>query len=474
MRKKIGFRVALLLLLLTLPLTMFVGAFVLPCQYGETFLGELAEKQRLLHETPGKRLVFVGGSAVAFGIDSRLVEAQLPGYQAVNFGLYAALGTRAMVDLALPELREGDIVVLSPEQSPQSLSLYFHAESYWQAADGHPALLAGMPAEVWPALAAELPYFGIGKLKNLITHELPEPSGVYRKSAFNAHGDVDDPACAQNIMVGGVDPNTPIRFDAIVVDPDFITYCNEFAALAREKGAEVWYRFPPMNAAAAEGDVDSYAQWLQTQLDFPIIGDPNATVLASEWFFDTNFHLNTSGKVVNTRLLVRDLKAMLGDPSSTDIALPSMPELAESLPFLGDDSDAGCFAGEIVDGEAVLTGLTAQAAGKTRLIYPSTWMGCPVVRLSEGVFSGNTDLVEIILQPNVRQIADYAFAGCTSLRTIQLWSDAPTSCIVGQELLWDCSADIFVPEHALGAYRSHYTWANYAGRIQADETGAAQ
>ena len=269
-------------------------------------------------------------------------------------------------------------------------------------------------------------------------------------------------------MIGGVDLNTPIKFDETVIDPDFIAYCNEFAAQAYQKGAEVWYRFPPMNDAAVEGDIDSYAQWLQAQLNIPIIGDPNATVLASEWFYDTNFHLNVSGKIVNTRLLVRDLKAMLGDPSPTDIALPSMPDLSNPSPFFGDDSDAEYFTGNVIGGKAVLTGLTAQAVGKSALIYPTFWMEYPVVELSGDVFSGNTDLTEVVIQANVRQIKDDAFSGCTALRIIRLCIDDPSSCVVGQDLLRDCTADLFVPEHSLGAYRSHYVWANYADRIHAD------
>ncbi len=454
-----------LTLLLALPLTFLAGAFALPGQYRDTFLGELPVKVELLRDAPGKRLILVGGSAVAFGVDSALAEEQLPEYTVVNFGLYAALGTRIMLDLALPELRQGDIVILSPEQDPQPLSLYFDPASYWQAADGRPGLLLDAPRELWPALAAELPYFSMGKWKNLLTGQLPQPSGVYRRDSFDGHGDVDSALCACNIMAGGFDPGTPVRFDEAVISPDFIEYCNAFAAAAEEKGALVWYRFPPMNAAAVEGDVDAYAQWLWERLDFPLIGDPKAAVLEPGWFYDTNFHLNSAGKVVNTRLLVRDVKAMLADPSPTAIRLPAMPEMADTAPWQGDDEDAGYFTGRLVDGKAVLTGLTPEGAGRSALTVPSHWGGCPVEELPSEVFSGNGAVETVVLQPNIRRIADGAFARCSGLKTIQLISADPGRCMVGQGLLDGTAAEILVPAQALGAYRGHYTWAAYAARI---------
>lgn len=108
---------AVLALLLLLPLVLCLFAFALPCQYGDTFLGELKYKAARLRETEGARIVTVGGSAVAFGQVSGLIEAELPAYSAVNFGMYAALGTEVMLDLSLPYIREGDIVILSPEQN---------------------------------------------------------------------------------------------------------------------------------------------------------------------------------------------------------------------------------------------------------------------------------------------------------------------------------------------------------------------
>ena len=132
---------ACLLVALTVPGVLLIFAFALPPQYGRTYLAALGDKRDALERAEGRRIVAVGGSGAAFGLRCDLLEEALPGYSAVNFGLYAGLGATVMLDLAKPLLRAGDIVVFSPEQSAQTLSAFFSPQAMWQAADGRPELL---------------------------------------------------------------------------------------------------------------------------------------------------------------------------------------------------------------------------------------------------------------------------------------------------------------------------------------------
>ena len=107
-----------------------VAAFAKPV-YGQTFLGELAPKYERLNAIDEPKVIVVGGSSVAFGLDSALLEQHV-GMPVVNFGLYATLGTKIMIDLSKANINEGDIVVLAPEMDAQTLSLYFNAEAALQ------------------------------------------------------------------------------------------------------------------------------------------------------------------------------------------------------------------------------------------------------------------------------------------------------------------------------------------------------
>ena len=103
------------ILIIFLPIVLLLGyAFSIPAQYTNTFVGELDDKFERLTSIDEPKLVVVGGSSVAFGLESEILEKYV-GMPVVNFGLYAALGTKVMLDLSKAGINEGDVVVLAPE-----------------------------------------------------------------------------------------------------------------------------------------------------------------------------------------------------------------------------------------------------------------------------------------------------------------------------------------------------------------------
>lgn len=458
-------------LLLSLPGVLLVWGFALPAQYGDTFLGELKHKTTLLAETPGPRIVLVGGSGVAFGADSTLMEQYLPKYSVVNFGMYAALGTTVMLDLSEPLIREGDIVILIPEQQEQTLSDWFDPAVMWQGLDGAFDLLRTLPGDKLSQLAGAFPSFAGQKFAYFLSGQPPQPQGVYCRDSFNEKGDIVSPLCAQNEMPGGYDANTPIRFGEDMVTEEFARRVRDYASTVTAAGAVLWYAPCPMNGAAVEGaeNIDGFYTALPKQLNIPLIGNPHDFILDAGWFYDTNFHPNSSGKAVYTRALIRAVKAMLGDSSPTDISLPEMPPLAAAESWSGDDRDGACFAYAEQNGTLTVTGLTGEGLERTALTVPAVWEGKPVTAIGPGTFHGAENLNEITIQPNISTIADGAFAGCTALERIIIQSDRPSACRVGQGLLDGTGAKIYVPQEVLSAYRTDYFWSVYGGSIQPTE-----
>lgn len=471
MKKKIIIICVTIGLLLSLPGTLLIWGFALPEQYGDTFLGELKYKVELLEETPGPRIVLVGGSGIAFGADSALMERELPGYSVVNFGMYAALGTAVMLDLSQPLLREGDIVILIPEQQEQTLSDWFDPAVMWQGLDGAFGLLRLLPRNKLERLAGTFPAFAGQKFAYFIQGQPPQPEGAYRRDSFNEKGDVSSLLCVRNEMPGGFDANMRIRFDADMVTEEFAQRVRDYAQAAAEAGAVLWYAPCPMNGAAVEDveNIDSFYAALQEKLGIPLTGDPHDFILEAGWFYDTNFHPNSSGKTVYTKALIRAVKAMLGDSSPTDIPLPEMPEPAEPGIWAGDDSDGSCFTYGERGGALTVTGLTGEGLERTVLTVPAIWEGKPVSAIGPGAFSGAEHLQKITIQPNIRVIFDGVFDGCAALEHIIIQSARPSACRVGQGLLDGTPAKVYVPGEALSAYRTDYFWSVYGESIRPAE-----
>lgn len=460
---------AFVALLFTLPLLLCLFGFVLPAQYDDTFLGEMKYKLQRLASTPGKRIVVIGGSSVPFSLKSELIEAHLPDYQVVDFGMYADMGTVVMLDFAKEYIHEGDIIILAPEQNAQTLSCHFSGEDVWQAVDGSFEMLSLISEKRYEALAADFPAFAGKKLRYALTGA-PEVTGVYARSSFNEYGDISYPFREANILAGGHNPNDLISFEPEVPSPDFIDELNHFAREAVADGATVLYHFSPMNAAAlAPGTtpdkINAYYDYLNELLLFPIIGNPHHCILDSGWFYDSNFHLNASGALVFTKLLIEDIKLWQKDSSVTAIALPSMPK--PSITFTdGDNSDADCFTYTKSDNGWFINGLSETGQKETGLILPCIYEGEPVTGISDTLFAGNQLLQSVTFQPNISVLYDGMFDDCSSLKQLVLTGEDPSSYTVGDGLLEGGNFLIYVPENALDQYRRNYFWQKYDSWLQ--------
>ena len=472
--KRLTMRIlACLALFLAAPVTLCLLAFGIPAQYTETFLGELPHKVDALAEAEGKRIVVIGGSGAAFGQCSDLLEKELDGYTVVNFGMYAGLGSTVMLDLAEDLLREGDIVIFSPEQSEQTLSLYFSPESMWQAADGRFDLLAGLSGRDLGAMLAQLPYFAADKFQYFRSGTAPVPQGIYRQDAFNEYGDISDPRRTRNIMAGGYDPDMVIDFDTALPGEAFVSRVNDFAEVCSSRGVAFFYRFCPMNAMAvtAEGwnRLDGYFEYLQSVLDCEFLGSPRDSILDGRWFYDTNFHLNSAGAVVNTAKLAAQLKAALGDASPVNIPMPELPGFADVSVISGDNRHGAYFLYETTGETVEIVGLTDEGARQEQLTIPVSYDGKPITTFAPETFAGNRVIREIVVQENILRIGDGSFAGCAALERLVIRSASPENCVVGQELLKGTDCLVYVSAESFSAYQTNYFWSVHAGRIRGEE-----
>ena len=410
--------------ILILPVLILISLLLIPSQYDKTFMGELKYKYQRLNEIKAPKIVIVGGSAMAFGVDSDLIDQNFPGYDVVNMGMYAALGSRAVLDLSLSGIHKGDIVIFAPEQDPQTLSLYFGADYCLQSCDGAFYMLPRFftSEDTAARILAAIPGFAYNKAVFFFTGQTPDPDSVYKRSSFNEYGDIEV-LLTDNVMPNGYDINTPINYTRDISNKDFFDYLNRFSKKVQDKGATFLFAYAPADKSAVEGgNPDDYHLFLSENLEFPIIGDPGNSVLDPKWFYDTNFHLNSYGKTLYTRQLIRDLKAFCLDSSVTDIQIPDVKEL---------DTDT---------------------------IRKGT-----VLKASE--YAGNTFVTGITIDESTELIEDYAFDGCTSLKEIHIKNTDPSKIQIGQHLLDGTNANIYVPASSVSAYKTDYRFSVYAGRI---------
>ena len=309
-RTKILLSAVAAVLVIILPLLMLIGAmFAIPPQYTNTFVGELDNKYDRLMSLDEPKVVVVGGSSVAFGLESELIEKYL-GMPVVNFGLYAALGTKVMLDLSRSGIGEGDIVILAPELDKQTMSMYFNAQTTLQATDDKPSMLMHLRGDdIFATLGALFEHVG-DKIEYFI-NGAPDPSGVYNGKNFNEYGDLEYER-KENVMALTYDPNTMITLNESILSDDFMSYLNEYIADVKAVGADVYFSYCPMNELAlaegtSEDSLGAFEAVLSERIDCPIISHVEDYILGAGYFYDTNFHLNDTGSTYRTLRLIEDI-----------------------------------------------------------------------------------------------------------------------------------------------------------------------
>lgn len=477
--KKSWIRFIAFLLIFALPIVA-VGAvaFLIPARFEESFLGEFDDKVERLYETEGEKIIFVGGSSLAFGLDAELLSETL-GKPVINFGLYATLGTKVMLDYSKKAIGEGDIIVIAPEMNAQTWSLYFNAEAMWQAVDGHFGLLRYLDSEDIPAMLGGFWKFAASKAK-YYTMDISPISGIYRADSFDDFGFVRyNRDRDYNTMTGGVDAGMPIDFDTDMISADFIEYVNDYVKYAEKKGATVYLSACPMNESALAADLtmedlEHYVAFLNDNFDCEVLGDPNDMIYRTGYFFDSNFHLNSAGATVHTRQLALDLAPIVG-VENVDIEIPEEPEIpvqGEDIVYEYDENEV-YFIYEVTDFGVNIIGLSEEGKGQTVLRTPVAYDGKKVVQINADAFAGGEKIEELFVTENIGQIANGAFRGADSLVTIHILAEDPDMTKV--DSLGDpheglpAEARFYVPAASLATYQNNYFWGPHSDYIKAEK-----
>ncbi len=472
---------AALLIVFLLPfISVAVIALGASAVYDDTFVGELGEKYDRLNSVNGKKVVVIGGSSVAFGLDSGLLEREVS-MPVVNFGLYANLGTKLMLDLSRSGIGEGDIVVVAPEMNDQTLSLYFNSETTMQALDGNFHMLKYIDSENYEALAGASWGFAADKLGYLIGGSVPENEGAYSKKWFNAYGDntYDRPYNEMSTVTKN------ITLDFMYDESDgktseyeeFIDYLNEYVEFCEEKGATVYFSFPPMNKAAmtdynTEEAIYSFYDNLASALHCKIISNINDYIMDEGYFFDSEFHLNNAGVKVRTAALAKDLKRELEITDKTVIELPEPPGY-RPVDFVGG-SDVNLYleleAGVNGAGQAVwyVTGLNAEGKKQVSITLPNNVDGIPVYGIRPEAFA-DSELRTLIIGDNIASIESSAFGGAKNLTAVYVPTANPDDIAIPNSFAGDLATNgastslkIYIPKDSTFNYVSHYFWADYS------------
>lgn len=288
-----------------------------------SYLAVWRDKQRLLLQTPAPRVVLVGGSNLAFGVDSERLGKGV-GRHAVNLGLHAGLGEEYLLRWAEAGLQPGDIVLVSLEYEQFCDPLGGHTLINLIQLQPEAARYADPPELL--RLVLDRGLNELGRLPKIASLELQgveaqRVAAPYSRASFNPWGDV--------VAHRGMAPR-PQRAKFIEVCREgrvrkAIGRLNDFARRCRVLGAVPVFSFPAVPAVSFRVP-GNRLPWLgervRAGLEMPVLSAPEETAYGPLAFFDTSYHLTQRGASRRTSLLIERLSRI---PEVTGSAGGSQP-----------------------------------------------------------------------------------------------------------------------------------------------------
>ena len=304
MKKKIGFFIKLIVL--TLLLFVFCFCVVMP-QYQGNYQAAMVDKVERLKGTQGPKIVLIGNSNLAFGIDSALIEEAF-GMPVVNMGLHGGVGNAFNEQAARLNVDEGDIYIVS-HTNYDDADVIKNPMLAWITIENHTELYPLIRSKDWPDMIKAYPTY----LKKCLTFWRTETGNgettdAYRRSAFNAYGDVYYPR-----------PETAGEIDFSQVTIHHINETtakrlNELNAYLTEQGATMLVAAYPVAVYEKTPSPEEYYEMgneMARALDCPVISDFRDYMLDKNYFFDAHTHLTDEGTRIRTEQLIADIQAYM-------------------------------------------------------------------------------------------------------------------------------------------------------------------
>lgn len=480
--KKILIKICLFILGVALVVSPF-GIFMIvansqPHIYSKTYYAALVDKvHNLRSHKNDKKIILVGGSNVAFGFNSKLIEEEFSEYKVVNFGLYAMLGTKIMMDLALESVNEGDMVFISPEINSQSTSLFFDGESTLKALEDDMSIIQSLPKDNRDNVIGNYFEFVInrGKQDGVI-----EPSGVYQRQNFNAYGDIsyselDENGIAyrsRNRMALHYDPTMMVDY-SYTVDQTFYDYVNSYNNLITKKSAKLYYSFSPVNdkSVTNKESVNDYYWSIRKNLACDVVGNPIDYIIDSHYFYDSNFHLNDAGAIYRSYLFVQDVyRDILKTSKSPSFDIPDEPPYVDEGSSGEDSETAKCFKYEDYEDSLIISKVQSDYLDEDNIVLPEYANGKRVVGIGKDAFKGCTTINNIVIPNNIKILMDGCFGNCASLTKVYIETYEPDDIIVSYtgsmiEGVTE-SFKIYIHNESYDLFIANYYWANYSSYFE--------
>ena len=286
--------------------------FVIGSQYKYSYQASLIDKVERLESIKEPKIILVGHSNLAFGINSEEIENAI-GMPVVNLGLHGGLGNAYHEQIAKLGINEGDIVVVCHSEFSDTDEIGDPMLA-WITYDYNNQLWPIIREKDYKAMLRAYPkYLRKSYLRWILRMGDKDPGGSYSRSAFNKYGDIIYRPADEQLDVEKLFSETSVEVPEI--NDICINRLNELYEYCRERGATMVVAGYPVPYGQysdfTEEDFEDFKFKLVDMLDCDVISDYTDYFYPYDFFYNAKLHLTEEGAEVRTKQLISDLENWL-------------------------------------------------------------------------------------------------------------------------------------------------------------------
>ncbi len=278
------------------------------------YIASIIDKHERAQKIKTPKIIFAGGSHLAFGLDSEAIEKEFK-VPVVNLGINAGLGLSFMLEEVKDVINENDIIIISfayLQNNDGILELKNMASEYYKYAQNFYTFSIYEKIKLF-LINTRKKYIDLiniflinrSNATNIKVLNDSNKISVYSRHAFNNYGDVV--------------AHLNLKSRKKLLDKEIFSYqywkgirtINKFSNYVQKRNTKIYFLYPNMTVSEYNKNqqiVQKLASDIEKYLNIEKLNTPASFVFDDNLFFDTVYHLNKDGRAIKTKKIIGMIK----------------------------------------------------------------------------------------------------------------------------------------------------------------------
>ena len=279
--------------------------------YEDTYQSVIQRKYDYLNKLKEPKVILIGGSNLAFGIDQDLMS-EIIGRPVVNMGLHAGFGQDFNTTLALQSINEDDIVVLVYEYGWFNSNGFdkFGASLVMSGIDNRIDIYKTISPKNYPDIIDEFFDYSLNKTFRK-TDDQQKKTGLYSSESFDSKGNMIFP---RGNYVMSENAKFTVKLNSQMISQESQQYLIQLKDKVESKGAKIYFSVPSFYKEMLideDNTVYNYKDMVEEKTKIKVISNIEDYLFEETYMYDTVYHLNTKGAEIRSKRLARDIEEII-------------------------------------------------------------------------------------------------------------------------------------------------------------------